>query len=291
MRKVYVKKTTNTGLRKNAPFRIILSMTMDCCNKACLSSITKEDIRFQRQAVYSQAYEHQNYALANLIHTEILLSGRTRITYRIPGVGTVCKSAFKKCFALSNKKIQCLLKKRRGNAPTLLRDLRGRHKNNYRKLLPVTRDAVISFLRSFHPVVSHYRRSVTEKRYFSSVQTMRAMWKEFIRRNTNIKTTRLHRLNKGPPISYSCFRNIFKVHLSHEMSFRCARVDTCQTCDKLLNRQQNLEKEIVENGQPVRQKEQAIVQIKLELQNHLYEADVRYGALEYDILELANIKK
>lgn len=80
MAKLYVSKK-KLGVRRNAPFREIQEMTLACCEKSCITGLSKEEISLQRQALYSQSYESQNYALSNLVTTTTLLSGRTKITY------------------------------------------------------------------------------------------------------------------------------------------------------------------------------------------------------------------
>ena len=62
---------------------------------------------------------------------------------------------------------------------------------------------------------------------------MRKMWREFVKVNPNLKTNRSKLKNKGPVISFSTFRNIFNEDL---LSFRKARIDTCQYCDEIQNK-------------------------------------------------------
>ena len=64
---------------------------------------------------------------------------------------------------------------------------------------------------------------------------MKKMWREFVSKNPDLKTTSLRRKNKGQVISFSTFRNLFTQELRDLFSFRKARQDTCQTCDKREN--------------------------------------------------------
>ena len=59
---------------------------------------------------------------------------------------------------------------------------------------------------------------------------MRKIWREFIAKSPNLKTTRSHKKNKCAPLSFWTFWNIFNKDLRDMLSFREARVDTCQFC-------------------------------------------------------------
>lgn len=118
---------------------------------------------------------------------------------------------------------------------------------------------------------------------------MRRMWREFVEKYPEIKSTRLHHANNGPPISFSCFRNIFIKHLSEECSFRVAKIDTCQTCDTLTTKQQKIERDILlqANEETVKERELELLAVRTELEKHLKIGEGRYGALDYDIRVLA----
>lgn len=290
MRKVYSYKRKVTGMRQNAPHRNMELLLLQCCGKCCLQSITKSEILCHRRQLYSQNYNQQNYTLSSFIKTKLCFNGgRNKVKYYIPVVGQVCKGAFKKYFALSDKKITYILKKRGNNVPILQRDLRGTHQNNARKLLIGTRDAVIRFIYSYNPTPSHYRRKTTEKRFFHPTFTMRGMWREFIKTHPNIKSNRLLKKNKGPALSFSCFRRIFLDHVSQECSFRIARVDTCQKCDVFSNKVISCEKEmnLASNEESRAVKAQELRRIRTELGIHLTDSEIRYGSLDYDMRVLA----
>ena len=97
-----------------------------------------------------------------------------------------------------------------GDGVSVEADMRGKHHNKPRNLL------------------SHYRRAQMVKRYVESHESMQKMWLEFIAKNPSFKTKRSDRNNRGPVISYSTFRNIFKDDLRVLFSFRRSREDTCQ---------------------------------------------------------------
>ena len=68
----------------------------------------------------------------------------------------------------------------------------------------------------------------------------RQMWSEFVRLHPRLQTTSLRKRNEGPVISFSAFRNVFSSNLKDVLSFRKARLDTCQVCDKIMNRMGHL---------------------------------------------------
>ena len=287
MNKVYLVKKRTSAMRRNAPFRNLTVMTMECCRKACLTGITKHEIHLQRQSIYRQDYHSQNYTIASNFKFQTLFSGQSRVIYTLPNLGVVCKTAFKKVFGISDKKIIVLLKKQNVGELALEKDQRGKHKRNARKLLPSVVDLVINFIRKYDAQPSHYRRKSTSKLYFDSKYSLRGVWKSFIAKYPNLKSNRLQKKNKGPPLSYSAFRKIFMEKMSNQYSFRKARVDTCQKCDMFNRRIQVLERALVGETRDKRQLQDELLEIKTDLQKHLEESEIRYGAIAYDTNVLA----
>ena len=80
----------------------------------------------------------------------------------------------------------------------------------------------------------------TKKKYFDANLSLRRMWGKFVSKNPSFKTNRSKMKNKGPVISFSTFRNIFNEELRDVLSFRKAREDTCQYCDEVLTKIDNL---------------------------------------------------
>lgn len=289
MVKRYECKKKSTYLRRNAPFREPRRIARTCCNRGCLNGISNDFIRNQRR-IYQQSYKDINYAISSLMKVTIGISGRRRIIYEIHSLGQVCKLAFKKCFALSNKKLVVILNKRKDDSPMLDQDLRGRHKNNCRTMPAAARETVISFIKSFNPEPSHYHRNRTNRKYFSSHYTMRALWRRFNKNHPRFKATRLKSENISQPISFSCFGNIFCKYLSDEYSFRLPRTDTCQTCDQLVKQQNDLERTLQNPGLSDISNldiEAKLLTVQDKLSKHLNESELRYSCFDYDINVLA----
>ena len=163
-------------------------------------------------------------------------SGKRRVTYKVPSLGTVRRGAFMKCYRFSHWKVRILLKKLDVDAVSIQQDMRGRHHNRPRKLLSEARKAVIKFRSSHSESKSHYRRARMKKRFFDCRVSMGKMWHDFVSQNPHFKTNGTNIENKGPVISFSTFRNIFNEDLREEFGFRKARIDTCQFCDETENK-------------------------------------------------------
>ena len=286
LQKIYVAKNRRMiHRRKNAAFKDINELLLTCCNSGCLlrggAFQARILIRNQRNTVYSKSYNEQNYLLSRLMEIRVTVGGKRRVTYKIPTLGTVCRTAFRKCFGLSLSKIGVLLKKIHLDGPSIEPDQRGQRPP--RRFLPHVKNKVIDFICSYEASESHYRRSRTNaKKYFDSKVSMRQMWSEFLRKNATLKTTSLRQNNKGPVLSFSAFRKIFNCELKEVLSFRKARQDTCQTCDSNINK---LNEEMKKTGQ--HRSEDEISRLRNERQSHLRQGDVRFASLKYDVTILA----
>ena len=241
LEKIYVRKRRKVTARINRPHQDIARMSLLCsCDQGCLMRRPpggcRQLIRLLRQSFYQKSYNEQNYILSSLMAVRVCPSGLRRVTYKIPSLGTVCRGAFEKCYGFSHAKIVVLLKKLEDDGVSIQQDMRGRHGNKTRKLLPDARKAVTDFICSKKASKSHYRRARTQKRYFDSNMSMRKMWREFVEKNPHFKTNLSKIKNKGPVISFSTFRNIFNADLRDILSFRKSRVDTCQYCDETENK-------------------------------------------------------
>lgn len=289
LKKIYVRKQRAITARRNRPHKDIEKMSLVCsCDQGCLIKHESRALRLfiheLRQSFYRKNYNEQNYILARLLEIKVCPSGLRRITYKIPTLGTVCRGAFVKCYGISKAKIEVLLKKIAADGVSIQQDMRGKHEHETTKLLPEARQTVIDFICSYDASESHYRRAVTNKKYFDCNVTMKGMWREFSARHPNFKTNRSKRRNTGPVISFSAFRSIYCQDLRDTLSFRKARMDTCQFCDQTQNTIKQISSE-VKSGNSRRARE--MKQKKQELETHLKESEVRFASLKYDMLVLA----
>ena len=104
--------------------------------------------------------------------------------------------------------------------PSIELDKRGR--TTPRRLLPEARHKVIDFILSHEGSESHYCRARTHgRKYFNCNLSMKKMWREFVSKNPDLKTTSLRRKNKGHLllISFLTFRNFFIQELRDLFSF------------------------------------------------------------------------
>ena len=286
-KKVYVAKRKRTQRRKNAAFKDLNQLELTCCESGCLLrqgvNRTKVIIRQQRNMLYQKAYNVQNYLFSKLMEVKLTLRGVRKISYRVPSLGKVCKTAFRKVYGISNSKIRVLLEKMDLEGPSVAPDRRGQ--KTPRKLLPPAKNAVIDFMLSYDATESHYRRSRTgSKKYFNSNISMRQMWAEFVREHPHLRTTSLRRRNKGPVISFSAFRNLFNSELKDVLSFRKPRLDTCQICDKTKNRLDYLTSLANRNSK----QDDDLRELTTLKKSHLKESEVRFASLKYDMTVLAS---
>ena len=226
----YLKRKRTIATRKNRAFADLTRMPLLCsCNQGCLmrpgAIEVRQIIRQQRNKLFQKSYIEQNYVLPKLMEVRLCPSGLRRIRYHIPDLGQVCKGAFERCYGLSDAKIKV-------DGLSMEGDRRGKHGNYLRKIAPEARKAVVDFMLSHSATESHYRRARTRKRYFESHISIHNMWTDFIAKHPDFKTSFACANRKGPGISYSKFREIFIEDLSDIISFRKARVDTCQLCDQ-----------------------------------------------------------
>ena len=289
LKKIYVAtaKKKRTNRRKNAAFKDVNQLEFTCCDSGCLLregiNRTKTIIRQQRNMLYQKPYNEQNYLFSKLMEVKLTFRGVRKITYHIPSLGRVCKTAFRKVYGISNSKIQVLLKKVDLEGPSIEADRRGQ--KTPRKLLPTAKNAVIDFILSYEASESHYRRQRSgSKKYFNSNISMRQMWSEFVCEHPHLRTTRLKSRNKGPVISFSAFRNLFNSELKDVLSFRKPRLDTCQVCDKTKNRLDYL----TSLNNRTSNQDSELRDLASFKKTHLRESEVRFASLKYDVTVLAS---
>ena len=119
--------------------------------------------------LYHKTYNEQNYVFSKLMKVGVTPSGKREVSYTIPTLGVVCKTAFRKCYGISDSKIRVLLKKMDLAGPSIELDKRGR--TNPRRLLPEARHKVIDFILSHEASESHYCRARTHGRKYTCKYT------------------------------------------------------------------------------------------------------------------------
>ena len=166
-------------------------------------------------------------------------------------------------------------------------ELQKRGRTTPQRLLPEARHKVIDFILSHEASESHYCRARTHgRKYFNAKLSLTKMWREFVSKNPDLKTTSLRRKNKGHVISFSTFRNVFIEELRDLFSFRKARQDTCQTWDKLETGLKGLENEKKRTGNKAIDVQ--ISKLLAEKALHKRESEVRFASLKYDFNVLAS---
>ena len=165
--------------------------------------------------------------------------------------------------------------------PSIELDKRGR--TTPRSLLPEARHKVIEFILSHEASESPRTHG---RKYFNCNLSMKKMWREFVSKNPDLKTTSLRRKNEGQVISFSTFRNLFIQELRDLFSFGKARQDTCQTCEKLENGLKGLKIEKKRTGNKAIDVQ--ISKLLAEKAWHKRESEVRFASLKYDFNVLAS---
>ena len=121
-----------------------------CCDSGCLLKEGLYNIRGiaqrQRNLLYQKPYNEQNYRLSKLMELKLTFSGVRKISYHVPSLGKVCKTALRKVYGISKSKIEVLLKKIEQDGLFIETDRRVR--KTPRKLLPEARDTLFGFILS-----------------------------------------------------------------------------------------------------------------------------------------------
>ena len=132
-KKIYISKQKKTfTARKNRAHRDIAKICLLCsCEQDCLirqGHPRETRLMIKQLRLFQKNYNEQNYMLARQMEVKVCPSGLGRITYNIPSLGRVCQGAFQKCYGISNRKINVLLKKMDVDGVSIQPDMRGRPK-------------------------------------------------------------------------------------------------------------------------------------------------------------------
>ena len=114
LEKIYVTKKNRFERRKDAAFNNINQLLLSCCESGCLfrrgpACNMKALIRDQGNMLYQKTYNEQNYVFSKLMKGGVTPSGKREISDTIPTLGFVCKTAFRRCYGISDSKIRVLL--------------------------------------------------------------------------------------------------------------------------------------------------------------------------------------
>ncbi|KAG5893077.1 hypothetical protein JTB14_021578 [Gonioctena quinquepunctata] len=143
------------------------------------------------------------------------------IGYTIPtesgNVVAVCKSTFINTFAVTRKKVDVLVAKKKAGE-TFYSDKRTCHKKS--KFSENDREAIRTHINLIPRDVGHYTRTKSDKEYLSPDLNVNRLFRAFQKRNP------------GTAVTYKFYRSVFKKDFP-KLSFRRPRMDTCHTCDRL----------------------------------------------------------
>ncbi|KAG5891648.1 hypothetical protein JTB14_001818 [Gonioctena quinquepunctata] len=129
----------------------------------------------------------------------------------------VCKSTFRNTFAVTRKKVDVLVAKKKAGE-TFYSDKRTCHKKS--KFSENDREAIRTHINLIPRDVGHYTRTKSDKEYLSPDLNVNRLFRAFQKRNP------------GTAVTYKFYRSVFKKDFP-KLSFRRPRMDTCHTCDRL----------------------------------------------------------
>lgn len=147
------------------------------------------------------------------------------VYYTIPdGTGKhiqVCRKTFSNIFALSHKRVQVLIEKKK-IGETIYKDCRGQA-NKPRKYFPRLREQVKAYINALPKEENHYSRNKSSKEFLSADLNMNRLFIAFKEKYPDTIAT------------YRYFSDIFKKDFPN-LRFGKPKSDTCSTCDVYQNK-------------------------------------------------------
>ncbi|KAJ8926657.1 hypothetical protein NQ314_020959 [Rhamnusium bicolor] len=197
----------------------------------------------QRNSLFQQYYEAANHdkqstfllGLIQVINVSRRRHGtydtpeesrrQSTITYTVPnGSGEhvqVCRKTFSDIFALSHKRVEVLVEKKKMGATTYT-DQRGKE-TKVKKYLPELHQQVRDHIQSFPREENHYSRDKSIKEFLSPDLNLNRMFLAYKKENPNSVVT------------YKYYSLVFKKDFSN-LTFGRPRSDTCSKCDLYQNK-------------------------------------------------------
>lgn len=248
------------------------------CRMKCREKITMQDQETLCKELWSIGnYNKRTDYLASLILDVNKKTQRIRCTDRDPKPRTinhtyhlrlnsnmiqVCKVCFLKTFAITNKAIEVITKKKTEKLSGILTPDKRGSSVPPNKIAEDKIKAIKDHINSYPVYESHYSRRHTAKKYLPtglSISVIYEMYKEKV----------------SNPVSYGFFGKVFR---SMGLSFKKPALDTCNTCDSL-----NMK---IKVAPP-----QDVEELKKQLLTHQSEADAAYEIKKSDKTKCSDSKR
>lgn len=205
------------------------------CRRKCSQKVDDNSRVTLFNSFYDKSYNEQQIFLFSCIKPFSCLQIRKGATkhhdlsfhYRIQINSEemlICKRAFLKIFAVSNKRMQLLTIQIKEGMSISKTDERGTHQNRPKSISAEVKQLVKNHISSFPTSESHYSRSQNPyRRYLSPLLNIKKMYSLYLE---------LHKLKPGDDhyVKESYYRNIFVTEFN--IGFSSPKSDTCTTCDK-----------------------------------------------------------
>lgn len=155
----------------------------------------------------------------------------------------ICRQALLSLHSITKSRLERLQKHLIDNNGTPPTDLRGKHDNRPTKISEDTDTKIREHILSFPKYKSHYSRNKNLKHYYLSPDlSVTKMHKLYLQKH---EPEQYDLLKEGkdvnPLVKYEYFRKFFSENF--KLSFGKPKSDTCQTCDKIMNKIDSAESE------------------------------------------------